>query len=58
MTDAEDAEERGDVEPGDGDESDTAGQERRFLVRFMTDRDPTLLSDFINLRVINPERRD
>ncbi|MYS82029.1 helicase associated domain-containing protein [Embleya scabrispora] len=24
----------------------------------MTDRDPTLLRDFINLRVINPERRD
>jgi hypothetical protein len=42
----------GDVEPGDG------RAEERFLVRFMTDRDPTLLRDFITLRVINPERRD
>ncbi|WP_331773362.1 Helicase associated domain protein (plasmid) [Embleya sp. NBC_00888] len=58
LTDTEDIEERGDVEPGDGDESDAGGKEERFLVRFMTDRDPTLLRDFINLRVINPERRD
>ncbi|MFJ8746163.1 Helicase associated domain protein [Embleya sp. NPDC127516] len=58
VTDTEDIGERGDVEPGDGDESDAGGQEERFLVRFMTDRDPTLLRDFINLRVINPERRD
>ncbi|GCE01024.1 helicase [Embleya hyalina] len=50
-------EDRDEVEPGDGDQDD-AGVEERFLVRFMTDRDPTLLRDFINLRVVNPERRD
>ncbi|WSY19142.1 Helicase associated domain protein (plasmid) [Embleya sp. NBC_00896] len=58
VTNAEDIEGRGDVEPGDGDESDAAGEEERFLVRFMTERDPALLRNFINLRVINPERRD
>ncbi|WSY48139.1 Helicase associated domain protein (plasmid) [Embleya sp. NBC_00888] len=54
---SEHIEDQDDVEPGDGDRDD-AGAEERFLVRFMTDRDPTLLHDFINLRVINPERRD
>ncbi|MFI6985903.1 helicase associated domain-containing protein [Embleya sp. NPDC050154] len=56
--DGEHIEERDDVEPGDRDERDDAGVEERFLVRFMTDRDPTLLRDFTNLRVITPERRD
>ncbi|WP_331772804.1 helicase associated domain-containing protein (plasmid) [Embleya sp. NBC_00888] len=50
-------EDQDDAEPGDGDQDD-ADVEERFLVRFMTDRDPTLLRDFIDLRVINPERRD
>ncbi|WP_406300435.1 Helicase associated domain protein (plasmid) [Embleya sp. NBC_00888] len=52
--DGEHIEDQDDAEP----ENDAAGDEERFLVRFMTDRDPTLLRDFINLRVINPERRD
>ncbi|WP_406293215.1 hypothetical protein OG948_01800 [Embleya sp. NBC_00888] len=37
-------ENRDDVEPGDGDRDNTAVEER-FLVRSMTDRDPTLLRD-------------
>nr|WP_237535522.1 DEAD/DEAH box helicase [Streptomyces sp. SID3343] len=55
--DVEHAEDHDDAEPGDGD-GDAAGVEERFLVRFMTDRDPALLRDFVTLRVINPERRD
>ncbi|WP_424638521.1 Helicase associated domain protein [Embleya sp. AB8] len=42
----------GDAGDGDGD------AEERFLVRFMTERDPALLAEFVNLRVIDPERRD
>jgi hypothetical protein len=52
-------EDQDDAQPDDGDvDQDAASVEERFLVRFMTDRDPTLLRDFITLRVINPERRD
>ncbi|MYS84074.1 hypothetical protein GTZ85_28620, partial [Streptomyces sp. SID5474] len=54
---------------GEGDDSETADEgpeddgvgddsEERFLVRFMTEHDPALLTEFVRLRVIDPERRD
>ncbi|MYS84959.1 DEAD/DEAH box helicase [Embleya scabrispora] len=55
------------ADTGDRDDGEYVGEderaadrdaEERFLVRFMTERDPALLADFVNLRVIDPERRD
>ncbi|WP_439681671.1 Helicase associated domain protein [Embleya sp. MST-111070] len=53
----------GGTAPAEEDSDDGAGEEseddeERFLVRFMTERDPALLTDFVKLRVIDPERRD
>ncbi|MET7303866.1 Helicase associated domain protein [Embleya sp. NPDC005575] len=46
-------------EDSEGDMGEEPGDdEERFLVRFMTERDPALLADFVKLRVIDPERRD
>ncbi|WP_331738154.1 Helicase associated domain protein [Embleya sp. NBC_00896] len=43
---------------GEGAGEEPEDDEERFLVRFMTERDPALLADFVKLRVIDPERRD
>ncbi|MFF7249870.1 Helicase associated domain protein [Embleya sp. NPDC008237] len=43
---------------GEGAGGESGNIEERFLVRFMTERDPALIADFVKLRVIDPERRD
>ncbi|WP_346012389.1 Helicase associated domain protein, partial [Streptomyces sp. SID3343] len=58
--DRDEAAEDRDQDDGHGEaaEDGDRGESDRFLVRFMTERDPALIADFVNLRVIDPERRD